>query len=319
MAIQLVLTGVNFLTAGVKIGDEVLITDAPSDFFDGSSIDPNTFAGNFYVTGIVAPGTTLEYDGFLNGQALNLTLNTSPAETFTANYKIVHNMTKDEQVDQIVAVANALASKRITLVWPPLATVKNSDGTFTNVDGTFLASILASAKSAYPAQQGFTNLPIAGPYELKYSNKYFSKAQLKRMADNGVLVFCQDAPGANIYALRQVTTDTSSFIKMELSCVTAEDKVSADLVALLKPYIGPYDITQDFLSFLHTKGDNYMFDAQNTKADKCGPLVISGSIDSILANIKGSNPTIPDGTVEVTASIELGKPNNWTTVKLLVS
>jgi hypothetical protein len=316
MSIALILAGATFISSGVKIGDQVLITDAPSNMFTGGTVDPNNFPGQFLVTGITGQ-TGLTYDGFLNGTALGLTLNSSA--TGTVEYSVVHNLSKDEQVASIIAVANGLASKRVTLVWPPVAQVKNSDGTFTQVDGTFLAACLASAKSANPAQQGFTNFPIPGPYSLEYSNGYFSKSQLKTLADNGVLVFCQDAPGANIYALRQVTTDTSSFINMELSCVTAEDKVSTDLVALFKPFIGPYDITQDFLSFLNQKGDNYMFQAMNTKAPKCGALVLDGKINSILANIGNSNPTIPDGTVQVTASIELGKPNNWTDITLLVS
>ena len=318
MAITLTLTGKNFVTAGVKIGDEVQHTNAPLDLFTGATPpNPNGFAGKFLVTAIGPNVDTLTYDGFLNGAALGLTENGSA--TGTVAYKIIHNLTKDEQIDNIIALVPGLASKRVTLVWPPAANVMNDDGTTTLVDGTFMASCLASAKSANPAQQGFTNNPIPGPYELLYSNKYFNKSQLKRLSNAGVFVFMQDTKGANIYALRQRTTDTTTFINSELSCVTAEDKVSVDIKAMIQPFIGPYDITDDLLSFFNEIGDAYFFRATTVKAPKCGPLVISGKIDSVLANIGGSNPTIPDGTTQVTASIELGKPNNWTTINLLVS
>jgi hypothetical protein len=133
------------------------------------------------------------------------------------------------------------------------------------------------------------------------------------------MVFVQDAPGANIYALHQHTTDMSTFSNSELSCVTAEDKMSADLVAIFKPYVGPYNISDDYLSQLNDIGDSYMYKAKTDKAPKCGALALNAKIDSILANIEGSNPTIPDGTIEVNASAEFGKPANWIKIKLLVS
>lgn len=323
MAITLTLTTndqggpVTFISSGVKIGDEVLMTGAPSNMFT-QAIDPNDFMGTFNVTGI-ASETSLTYDAFLNGVPQNLTLN-SGATSSTVDYKIVHNLTKDEQIAAIVAYAKNLQDKRVTLVWPPACYVTQADAVAGLVtDGTFLAACLASAKSAYPAQQGFTNLPIAGPYQLLYSNNYFNKTQLKALVDAGVFVFVQDAPGANIYALRQVTTDPSSFENYELSCVTSEDKISADLISIIKPYIGKYNITQDYLTVLNDIANAYVYKAKSQKAPMCGALMLNGSVDSILANISGSNPAIPDGTVEVTVSAELGKPANWVKIKLLVS
>ena len=282
----------------------------------GGSPDPNNFAGTFNVVS-VEDETHLHYDGFLNGSALNLSLGSSLSGT--VGYEIVHNLTKDEQIDVLLAYAAGLANKRVTLVWPPAALVKNSDGTLTQVDGSFMASCLASAKSANPAQQGFTNFPIPGPYQLLYSNTYFTKTQLKRLAAGGYLVFVQDAPGANMYALHQHTTDMSTFSNSELSCVTAEDKVSADLVAIFKPYVGQYNISQDYLSFLNDIGDKYIYKSKTEKAPKCGSLILNGSIDSLRAQINGQNLDVAQGAVEVTASVEIGKPSNWIQIKLLVS
>ena len=316
MSIDLALIGATFLEAGVRVGDEVLIGNGPTNMFTGAYPDPNTFPGKYLVTSIQSD-TDLTYDGFLNGTALNLSIN-NIAHT-TIDYKIIHNNSKDEMIDAALAYATSVADRRLTLVWPPACIIKNDDGSLTEVDGTFLASCLASAKSANPAQQGFTNFPFPGPYMLKYSNTYFNKTQLKRLAEGGYLVLVQDAPGANIYALHQRTTDTSTFANSELSCVTAEDKVSADLVAIFKPYVGPYNISQDYLSFLNSIGDQYFFRAKNEKSPKCGALILDGKIDSIRAQIGGQNLDVEQGAVEVTASVEIGKPANWIKIKLLVS
>lgn len=316
--ISLTLSAVDLVEVGVKIGDQILITNGPTTMFtdNGVVLNPNTFTGQFLITAIT--GThSLTYDGFLNGSKLGLTL--TSGLTASVAYSIVHTASKDEQIAEIVSYAAGMADKRVVLVWPPEATVLNTDGTTTTVDGTFLAACLASAKSAYPAQQGFTNLPFAGPQSLSYSNTYFTKAQLTTLTDAGVMVFVQDTPGDNIHALRQVTTDTSVFENFELSCVTAIDKVSADLVSLFKPYVGPYNITQDYISLLTSIGTSYLFQAKTHKAAKCGSLILNGTIDSVLANIGGSNPSIPDGTVQVNASIEIGKPANWIQIQLFVS
>jgi hypothetical protein len=316
MSLQLNLTDATFLTSGVRVGDQVLLANAPSNMMVGAYPDPNTFPGKFLVIS-VEDETHLTYDGFLNGTALGLTLNSGA--TGTVGYKVVHNLSKDEQIDAALAYAASVADKRVTLVWPPLSIIKNDDGTMTEVDGTFLASCLASAKSANPAQQGFTNFPFPGPYQLKYSNTYFNKSQLTRLAEGGYFVLVQDAPGANIYALHQKTTATDTFTNSELSCVTAEDKVSADLIALFKPYVGPYNISTDYLSFLHSIGDQYMYKAKSEKSPKCGALILNGNIDLIRAQINGQNLDVPQGTVEITASVEIGKPANWIQIKLLVS
>lgn len=316
MSMQLTFVGANFLEAGVRVGDQVLIANAPVDMMVGAYPNPNTFPGKFLVIS-VEDDMHLTYDAFLNGTALNLTLNGSA--TGTVDYQVVHNNSKDEMIDAALAYAASVADRRLTLIWPPVCVIKNDDGTMTEVDGTFLASCLASAKSANPAQQGFTNFPFPGPYQLKYSNTYFNKSQLKKLAEGGYLVLMQDAPGANIYALHQKTTATDTFANSELSCVTAEDKVSADLISIFKPYVGPYNISADYLSFLNSIGDQYMYKAKSEKSPKCGALILDGKIDSLRAQINGQNLDVPQGTVEVTASVEIGKPANWIKIKLLVS
>ena len=318
--ITLVIPSANFIEAGLQIGDQVLMTGAPSNMFSTATppaVDPNTFAGQFLVTSIV-DAHTITYDGFINGDELYLNIN--GAATGTVTYTFVHNLSKDEQVALIVEAAQGYADKRVTLVWPPAAYATNADAANGVVtEGSFLAACLASAKSAYPAQQGFTNLEIPGPYQLLYSNTYFTQTQLKTLVDAGIFVFVQDAPGANIYALRQVTTDTSTFENMELSCVTAIDKFSSDVVSILKPYIGKYNIDDDYLTLLSDVADEYIYEATHVKAPMCGALMLGANLNSILANMNGSNPSIPDGTVLVNISCEVGKPGNWIQVTLLVS
>ena len=310
MSVQIKLNGAKLISSGVRIGDRVIIKNAPPNIFNGNP-DPNKFSGEFLVVGINDEETLL-YDAFLNGATLNISLN--PTTTGTVNYEVVHILSKDEQVDELVSYAKGIGYKRVVAIWPPSG--KQQDGTIVN--GSFIAASFASTKSTLPAQQGMTNYPINSVYELSYRN-YFKKSQLKRLVDAGWCVFVQDAPGLPIHSLHQKTTDSLIFENSEISCVDTIDKISADIKAMYKPLIGIANISQDYIGVLHQRGDNYLFEAKNQKAPLCGALIIDGKIDSIRAQLNGQNLDIPKGTVEVTYSVEIGKPGNWIKVKLLVS
>ena len=313
------------IDSGCQIGDEVRYTKTGPD----ALLAQATFTGTLRVTEIVSQ-SVFKMEGYnQDGTVANVSLNTaSKANIGTVSYKIIHALSKDEQVQQIVGVANAYASKRVVLVWPPYGEIDDtstddSTGVTTVttrvVNGSYMAAALASAKSSYAAQQGFTNMGIPGPTRLKYSNDYFTKLQLDTLSAAGVFVFVQDSEGAQIYSRHQRTTDPSVFENAELSIVTAVDKVSLDLIATQKPFVGKYNITDDFLSFLQTTCERYLFDAKNHKEPMCGPLIIDGKVVAIRANLHGQNTDLSDGVIEETIAIETGKPGNWINVKLLVS
>lgn len=322
MSITVTIAGKTFLTDGVKVGDEVVVTSITNPAAVGilaglllkSGANPVIY-DKLLVTEVTSE-TALKFDAYLSGVALGMTaanLNITTGEQFTFN--VVHHLSKDEQAAAIAAVASSYGSKRVVYVWPPEA---DWDGNGTTVNGSVIAAATAAAISAYPAQQSFTNLGFAGPNTLHYSNTYFSPAQLDVMSAAGVFVLVQDAPGAQVYARHQKTTSTASIQEQEFSITKAVDKLSLDLGALVKPFIGKYNITQDLLTQLDDILKQYLFNAKTNKAAYCGSLIIDYSQLVIRANLEGQNQDLAPGTVEIAVTVEVGYPANYINVKLYV-
>ncbi len=310
------------VAAGVVPGDTVAnVTVTPSSsglLVNGSTplvmgVDYDTLL----INSVAIAGTSFTFIPTLNGVEVTATGLASSATSFT--YDIVHVNTKDEQIAALTSLASNHASNRVLCVWPPKADWDDGNGGVVTLDGTALCAAVAGAMSSYPAQQSFTNLPIAGPQKLYYSNTYFTPVQLNQLSSAGVFVLVQDTPGANIYSRHQVTTDTSALDKQEFSVTKAIDKVSLDLYNLVKPYIGKYNITQNLLTQLTDLLDQYLFTAQNTSAPYCGSLILSSANLKIAAQLNGQNLTIPLGTVDISLTVEVGFPANYINITLNVN
>lgn len=317
MSISLTISGKTFLTNGVKVGDELVVTSTPGGAALLTSGSPAVAVSydNLYIVEVTSE-TSIKFDAFLNGVALGMSstnLNLTSGQSF--NFDIVHNLSKNEQVEMIANTASSYGSKRVLYVWPPEA---DWDGNGTIVNGSAIAAATAAAISAYPAQQSFTNLGFAGPNTLKYSNTYFTPSQLNTLSEAGVFVLVQDSPGAEIYARHQKTTSTASIQEQEFSITKAVDKLSLDLSSLVKPFIGKYNISQDLLTQLDDVLKQYLFNAKNNKAPYCGSLILDYSNLIIRANLAGSNQDLAPGTVEIALTVEVGYPANYINVKLYV-
>jgi len=334
---------------GVVVGDQVIAIPAQS-----SAPDPMFVYGSPAAAFIPEPANLLMYPGMqstgelritqiisdrvfimegykADGTVANISKNTtikfpldnphSGALSWGASisYQIVHALSKDDQVAEVAAVAQAFDSKRVNLIWPDKGVIIDDDGAQQEVDGTFLCACFAGAKSAYPAQQSFTNLGFPGPYKLVHSNDYLTKLQMDDLSAAGVNVVVQDADGAQVYSRHQRTTSVSIFENSELSIVTAVDKVSLDLIETLKPFIGKYNITDDFLNFVHDASEQYLFSAKSQKAPMCGSLIIDGKVIGVRANLHGQNQDLSPGVVELTIGCEFPKPANYINIKLLIS
>lgn len=316
-----------FLTQGVKIGDELVITEISN----ATGIAPLNDVTNFLVkSGAIYPfdqllvtsvlsETSLAFLPYTSGVALDttgVTINLGdPGTGEYYNFDIVRHLTKDEQAALIAATAQSYGSKRVIYVWPPAMVWEDGGPT---LDGSALAAALAAAKSSYPAQQSFTNLGFPGPYQLMYSNTYFTPTQLDRLSAAGVFVMVQNAPGAEVYARHQKTTSTASIQEQEWSITTAVDKLSIDCYDLVKPFIGKYNISQDLLTQIEDVITQYLFAAKTNKAPYCGSLIIGYTNLVLRANLEGANQDLSPGTIEISVTIEVGYPANYINVKLYI-
>jgi hypothetical protein len=316
-----------FLTNDVKIGDELVITDIAN----ATAIAPLNDVTNFLVkSGAIYPfdqllvtsvpsETSVAFLPYTSGVALDtdgVTINLGdPGTGEYYTFDVVRHLTKDQQAALIAATATAYGSKRVIYVWPPAMVWEEGGPT---LDGSALAAALAAAKSAYPAQQSFTNLGFPGPYQLMYSNTYFTPAQLDTLTAAGVFVVVQNALGAEVYARHQKTTSTASIQEQEWSITTAVDKLSIDCYDLVKPFIGKYNISQDLLTQLEDIISQYLFSAKSRKAAYCGSLIIDYTSLAIRANLEGANQDLTPGTIEISVTIEVGYPANYINVKLYI-
>ena len=320
----------DLLDLNVAIGDEVIaIAIGPDPIFTTtdalSAVIP--FIGKLYITQVVSEQVFhmegYNPDGTVALIAKNTTL-LANGSTGTPNigavaYKIVHALNRNDQVADVAAAASAFGNKRVNLIWPDEGVIIDDDGKEQLVNGTFLCAALAGAKSAYPAQQSFTNLGFPGPYKLRHSNDYLTKIQMDDLSAAGVNVIVQDADGAQVYSRHQRTTDVAFFENSELSIVTAVDKVSLDLIETLKPYIGKYNITDNFLNFIFDASTQYLFSAKSQQAPMCGSLIIDGKVEGVRAQIHGQNMDLSPGVIELTIGCEFPKPANYINIKLLIS
>lgn len=217
---------------------------------------------------------------------------------------------KTEQAEYLAAYAQAFSNRRVVMFWPDQIEI-NYTGTPEFVPGYFGSAALGGQIAGELPQQPHTNLSLAGITALQHSNKYFSETQLRTMSAGGIFIVVQDVDGAPVRIRQQRTTDVSSILKNELSVVKITDYVSKILRQELQPYIGKYNITEQYLQTLRT--------------------VIAGLTERFKEPTRGDSPTIIDGqlisiaqsttsldTVEIVYRIEAPVPANFITITLQV-
>jgi len=155
--------------------------------------------------------------------------------------------TKYEEAYNIKEVAESYNDKRVVLIMPDVVNI-SIDGNLVELPGYYLGCALGGAIAGNSPSQPFTNYAIAGINSLQYSNNYYSEYQMGIMASGGVLIFEQLSEGGAITIRHQLTTAVGSIETRELSIGTAIDFSSKFFRERMKPLIGKYNITPEFLT-----------------------------------------------------------------------
>lgn len=253
-----------FVTSGIISGD---IIEMPHD---GISADFTTGLSKFVVATVLSEQRLLIVN---NGSNTSTTENELPhavswatpptslgaGPTYTGlNYQIVRNMSKDQQVTDLIALSTGFKSKRMVLVWPDLVDVAGAVGG-TSQPGYYLSCAVGGMTAGLPSHQGFTFLGIGGISEIYHSNTYFSDQQLTDLSNGGWFVFAQQTSTSLPFCVHQLTTDTSTLESGEYSVVKNFDFVSVFFVDILEQFLGSYNVTPETLVFmrlaLSTGGD----------------------------------------------------------------
>lgn len=327
--ISLTYNNATFIADGVVIGDNVVFkTQTPSTTkifkINADGYSTYTLAELLEIDGLdikvsdVISATNIHVKGYLNGvDVLEFVTTTHPQVTLT--YDIMHNLSKDEQVDILCDLAKSYSSKRVVLVWPDKADWYDENNQLVTLDGSSIAASVAGAMSAYPAQQSFTNLPFAGPYKLYHSNDYFTPSQIKKLCNAGIFVLTQSVDGGQVTCKWQRSTSTDSVEEQELSITKAVDKFSLDMIDVVKPKIGKYTITQDLLTLITEAVENQAYASKTNKAAYCGPLILNYKNLAVRANLDGQNTDLPKATIEIAITVEVGYPANFINLLIYVA
>ncbi len=162
------------------------------------------------------------------------------------NYIIEGEYTNREHALTVSQIAKSYANRRFVAIWPPLLTK-----TFANkkiIISSYYGSCAIGAMTAgQPPHQSFTNLSIGGIDGVIGSNDQFDEDDLNVIADGGVLIFCQDFPGAPVYIRHSLTSDRSSIKFQEYMITKNVDYVTRFIRESYKKYLNGYNVTNGLL------------------------------------------------------------------------
>lgn len=226
-------------------------------------------------------------------------------------YRIVRNLTKNEQADFLAGYATSFANRRIVSMWPDALAV-SVNGTATKVPGYYAGGALVGMIAGLPSQQGFTNIAMVGFIGREHSNDYFSDVQLDTISGGGNMVLVQAVPDAPLTVRHQLTTDVSTIYFQELSVTKNVDLISRFFRGLYRPFIGTWNITEGLFDALKTRGEGGITFLKNARAQRIGAPLRQGQLTNIVESI-----TEPD-TVEIDIDVSVPLPLNNLRIRLLV-
>jgi len=230
--------------------------------------------------------------------------------------RVDRSLNKDDQVSELVAIAQSFVSRRVIFVWPDEVTVAALvDGSKPRTistqaeaadaqPGYYLAGVVGGMTSGLPSHQGFTNLGIAGVSSIGHSTRYFSDGQLTELSDGGWFVFGQETPNTLPYCIHQLTTDPSTLESGEYSVVKNFDFISIFFQDILEEFLGIWNINDETLAFLKQSLNQGIDILKLRKYAKIGSPLNSADITSLAASTASAD------RVEIYMEVGLPKPLN---------
>lgn len=212
---------------------------------------------------------------------------------------------KDAIAETIQDTAAAIQNRRAFYVFPESVGI-NISGLEQAVPGYYATAAIVGMVSNQPPQQGFTNFPIAGLTRVIGSSDVYSNRQLNVMAAGGTYILVQDSIGGPVICRHQLSTDTTSIEKRELSITKVVDFTAKFIRAGLRNFIGRVNITQAFIDQLSTVAEGL------TKFLIGNGVLIGAEVNNILQDADS-----PD-TILVDISLNVPYPANYIRVTLVI-
>jgi hypothetical protein len=186
------------------------------------------------------------------------------------------------------------------------------DGVVKYLPGYYLCAALGGMVAGFPVQQGFTNVGVAGVADLKFSNFYFTRAQMNTMAAAGTLLFVQETQGSIPFVRHELTTDMSVLEFRELLVVKNWDWLSMFYHDQLASFIGKWNVTPDSLNTLRQTIISASELVKGQKLPKIGAPLLSYKISSL-----AQDPNNKDQVI-INLNISVVYPLNYINLFLII-
>lgn len=184
--------------------------------------------------------------------------------------EIWRDLTAEEAATKFADQSNHFAHRRVTNIWPDNAEL--DDGT--SVEGWAMAAAYGGLCSSVVPHQPVTNVQIAGFNKVPDVFR-FNRAQLDKIAAGGTCIIVQDTKDGAMYVRHQLTTDRTDVNTEEFSITRNADSIAKFMRSFLRPFVGQYNIHEDFLSMMETLTRQRFDYLEKTTANlKAGPQII---------------------------------------------
>jgi len=192
-----------------------------------------------------------------------------------------------------------IAHRKISSTFPDNATIA-VEGTSKNLPGYYRDAAQIGQCAAQPVSMSKYNQPLVGIDEIRYSNDYFSNAQLDIIQGGGTWVYHVPTPGGSVVTRRPLSTDTTDILTREPTNAWQVDKFSRLVRITVRKTLGN-NITAALLDDIASRINNvarFMYDAQE---------LADASIDSLQ---QGDGTTHDYDTIVVRGTAVPLFPNN---------
>ena len=318
-----------FITDGVIAGDIIEIPNNPGGVFGANTKQ--------FVVNTIISEERLEIQNIASSVYTNNTSTTenelphlddrlgtgTTVPVGTVRYRVVRELTKDQQVTSLISTAQSLNSRRAVLVWPDAVTVadltdaslpRQDDGTASPAGqqpGYYLSSVVGGMTAGLPSHQGFSRLGVSAISQIYNSNTYFTEQQLTTLSDGGWYVFAQDTTSSLPYSIHQLTTDPSTLETGEYSIVKNFDFVSLFYVDVLEPFLGVWNINNDTLGFVRQALNTATENLKLRRVARIGAPLNDGTVTTV--EVSEASADRIDAVIEV----DLPKPLNVIGLRLI--
>lgn len=287
-------SGDNVIAASPALGGAMVLTSSNSSFITDGVI-PGDLVNITSSTNTSLVGVTQVLQVLSNQQ-----LKVSATQAGSAVYFYVNRrLTKAQQATHVAGISSTLSSNR--MVHTPCTAGVSIAGVTRYLPGYYFMCGVAGLIAGLPSQSGLTNIALAGFTDVKFSNFYFTRAQMDTMAAAGTLLIAQETQGGIPYIRHELTTDMSVLQYREIQQVKNWDYLSYFFYDILRPFIGKWNITPDSIQVVRQSLNAGGKMLQGRKLPKVGAPLTSFSIKTLKQD--------PDNLDNLIAEMPIVMPN----------